>query len=534
MYEIFSSAEVLKVPVVLASNLLGAGNDEVSLSMEICNVSPEKLQADAGVFESFEASLQQAVSDAAGWKAHSRKRQPLWGQVEVQLLGSVGTRVQVAITPPGADTGVQFRKRLLRSSASMAQTMSEVLMELLPGVRASPSARLDVRNITAVVQRSASPTKKAVCGNPNDMRRIRGEIEERASDAGLSAEAGYTNVDDAIWATLSSHRRAMKYELLRLFILIHCVVLARTSMYGLHFLPEKSTTAMFDSGFMIAMCLFYPVFFTCFVHMIFRRRGRITLRQVVIFGGKSAATLPLLLVGRLIRMSYGSMAEAPGTVNIMAGICVGLGAFASQAVVSSLLLLFFGGACMPVLNCVGRHWGERWRARLIWSFVVFPYTFIFLGILAYPVGQRFPTLIMNGVDFAFYMVVAYFFTLLVGYGVHWDLTPGCCRQCGQRHRGSQYKRPDFVRFSIRGPLAAQTYDFRVPESATMGFCMSAFCGRFGVDEGSARFALETEREGVMLPTETLAELGIRDGDEVACWLLPTGPSMHLPAKPPWP
>jgi len=488
VYEIFCSAEVLKVHIDLAANLFGAGGDEVSLRMDISDVGfLTKVWDDAGKRESFEAAVRRAVSAALEWRLPARTYQPFWGPVEAIPLGSGGVRVQVVMTPAGAYTGWEFRKKLMRARTTMAQMLSDELVEV----------GMYVCGIQAEVQKSVSPTQKAICGNPEDMRRIRGEIEQRALIAGRQAEDGYFSVDTAIAQTLSAHTVSMRYFFMRVFLIIISASLMRTSRWA-----AQGTRREFDMGLILALVMFCPVRIHLFFNMLFRRRGRITIRQLAIYAAKASMLLPCLLISRILVESNEPLIDAPPLVNLITGTCVGLGEFAGQTMMDPVVLLL-----VPLLNYAGRRWGERWRTQLVYYIFICIYLLLGVSLLFRPHEDRWPILVVYGVDFAFWICVAHLLAMLARWGVEWDLTPRRCR----RRQTLEKSRP--VGFCMKTLHGAQVYHFRVSDSVTLGFCIGAFCERFNIEEGTVHFMLATDAECI-LPEKTVAVAGIKDGDEL--------------------
>lgn len=529
VYEIFS-AGVLQVPVELGSNLWGTGNDEVRLSMEINQIRDVQRWNDE-VRAAVQESLAQTVADAVGWSGKSRAYVPLWGTMEVIPMGRESAKLRVDVTPPGVTTGEQVHKRLERGSLAMAKALTQRLMqvsglssdateEIVSVIRTSTSqssSRVVVRNVESVVHKRISPAQAAVCAIPEDMRRIRGEIEKRALDAGLSAEAGYKMVDLEIKETLALHNKTLTYCFCRLSIILFCTVLIRGNMYKVNRVPP-TPNQMYDVGYMLAMFGVYPVMFRRLARVVFRKRGRITLKQLLLFALKCAWLLPCIPIGNLIRgtglMSRSGLsktAAASGLRNLFSGLCIGAGYWGMQSLLWSALLVFFGGVCMPVLNLIGRCIGERWRAQLIPWFVIIPFTVLFVSILWYPSDQWMPTLVMTAVDGLQILVVSFTLKLLVCLGVRWELTPMCCRAYIKRRKARE--RPGIVSFIIKDPLRGHVHYARVLESATVGFCISAFCERCGVDDSHACLEFADGRR-VLRPGETVAESGIKEGDEL--------------------
>merc|ERR1719265_1552700 len=210
----------------------------------------------------------------------------------------------------------------------------------------------------------------------------------------------------------------MRYFFMRVFLIIISKQLMRARRS-----EAQSTSLAFDMGLILAMVMFCPFKIYLFFNMLFRRRGRITIRQLAIYAAKASILLPCLLISRILVET-----DAPPWVNLITGTCMGLGTFAGQSLADPVILLLFGGVIVPLLNYAGRRWGERWRTQLIYHFFICIYLLLGVSLLFRPHEDRWPILVVYGVDFAFCINVSHLLAMLVRWGVEWDLTPRRCRR----------------------------------------------------------------------------------------------------------
>lgn len=502
VYEIFCAVDILKVPVDLAGNLVGAGNDEVILSMEFDNVDQQLVLGSADLHASLRSKLQQSVADIAGWSAHRCRRWPLWGELQLEPMGRRSVSVRMTITPPGANTAKQICKMLLRRT-SWAAVLEQSFTEVLVMGEDEPS----VRNIAAVVRQSSSPTLKATCGSADDRSRIQRAIEKRALDTGRRAEEGYMSVDSAISATTRLHWASTKTWFFRLFIFIYCSILSRARIYALKIDPQFSDS-IFESAAVMAYLPGMPVFFLFFFRLVFRQRGAIKLHSFVKFAGKFAAPVPCLFIGGYFRNAEARGATASATRSCLAGAFFGLGLSSCWCVALTVLIFLFCGLGMPLLQYIGDCCGKRWQSRLIWAIPCLVNMMGILTVFSLETRDRLPSTILLGTSFVSDLLLAYFLIHLLNWGIKLDIFSLHTSRAEQKHESG------IIRFVIEGEHGH--CHFRVHESQHIGFCIDEFCNRFSLHQEDFRFVLATDHTKVVVPAESIEASGVTDGGTIQC------------------